>query len=84
MTPEELILRAKSRGLKLIALTDHDTTEGIQAAIEEGRKHNIQVWTGVEISADDKHGESVHILGYFNPKIPRDELEKKLTVIREG
>jgi predicted metal-dependent phosphoesterase TrpH len=60
---EELIQLAASLGLKTIALTDHDTTAGLDAAILFGNKLGLEVIPSIELSAED-NGE-VHILGYF-------------------
>ncbi|MBC2705393.1 MAG: PHP domain-containing protein [Desulfobacula sp.] len=63
MTPAEIILLARKTGLQTIALTDHDTTEGIAEIMVQGKKHNIDVLAGIELSASfDSH--PVHILGY--------------------
>ena len=63
LTPLEIIQLARESGLKTIALTDHDTTEGIANALDLGEKHKIDVLAGIELSAVfDSH--PVHILGY--------------------
>ncbi|MEA3546578.1 MAG: PHP domain-containing protein [Thermodesulfobacteriota bacterium] len=63
MTPAEILQLARKYGLRTIALTDHDTTEGIAEALVQGKKQNIEVLTGIELSASfDSH--PVHILGY--------------------
>jgi len=65
-SPKEVVKLAKTVGLSAIAITDHDTTDGIDEAKEEGLLSNIEVISGVELSAettDDKKRE-VHILGY--------------------
>lgn len=67
MTPTELILKARSLDLTAIALTDHDTIEGIPEFIQAGEKYGIKTVPGVEISVDTKlpnHGH-MHILGLF-------------------
>lgn len=47
-----------------LALTDHDTTAGLEEAIAEGRRVHIEVIPGVEINTDvDEH--EVHMLGYY-------------------
>ncbi len=62
-SPEELILIAKEKNLAGIALTDHDTIEGIAPLLAAGEKHGVQTITGVELSTN--YGETpVHILGY--------------------
>lgn len=64
MTPAEVVRYAKSKGLTAIALTDHDTVDGLQEAIEEGNKVGLEVIPGVELSAEYNEKE-VHILGLF-------------------
>jgi hypothetical protein len=60
LSPRELVRLAKERGIKNLALTDHNSVKGLQEAINEGKKIGIDVIPGVEISTDD--GE---VLGYF-------------------
>ncbi|MBU0485250.1 MAG: PHP domain-containing protein [Proteobacteria bacterium] len=63
MSPTALIDHAADKGLVAIALTDHDTTSGVEEAIKRGEQRGIEVIPGIEISAvyQDK---SLHILGY--------------------
>jgi len=61
-TPAELVHLAKQRGLEVMALTDHDTVNGVEAAVAEGENVGLQVIRGVELSADDYL--NLHILGY--------------------
>jgi hypothetical protein len=63
-SPSEVVRLAKDRKLRAIAITDHDTVDGVQEALEEGRRISIEVVPGVEISANIKDG-SFHLLGYF-------------------
>ncbi|UCB43499.1 MAG: PHP domain-containing protein [Dehalococcoidales bacterium] len=64
-SPAELIRRAVGEGLTVIALTDHDTIDGISPALEAARAFpGLRLIPGVEISTDVPEGE-VHILGYF-------------------
>lgn len=63
-TPPEVVAIAKQRGLKAIALTDHDTIDGLAAAMATGRELGLEVIPGIEISAQFPGG-SMHILGYF-------------------
>jgi 3',5'-nucleoside bisphosphate phosphatase len=63
MRPAELVRYAKRRGLSAIAITDHDTVDGIQEALDEAEKEGIEVIPGIEISTDFK--PEMHILGYF-------------------
>jgi len=64
MAPEELVAQAASLGIKVLAITDHDTTEGVPAALAEAQRWNIRVVPGVEISAVSGR-EEIHLLGYF-------------------
>ncbi len=59
---KELVAYAKEKGLKAIALTDHDTVSGVEEAMEEAEKCGIIVIPGIEISTGYKNGE-LHILG---------------------
>jgi predicted metal-dependent phosphoesterase TrpH len=62
LTPTELVDHAAELGLSAIALTDHDTTEGIDEAISRGFKKGIMVVPGVELSSEYQ-GQDVHIVG---------------------
>lgn len=64
LSPTEVVRLAKARGLAAIALTDHDTIEGLAEAVAAGHELGLEVIPGVEISARHPHG-SMHILGYF-------------------
>ena len=64
LTPAELVRLALERGLTTIALTDHDSVAGIDAAQQAARGTSLEVIQGVELSADVPKGE-VHVLGYF-------------------
>jgi len=63
-SPKALVNLAKSEGIEAIAITDHDTIEGLPDALEEGKKNGIEVIPGVEISIDHQPG-SMHVLGLF-------------------
>ena len=60
-----LLRYAKAIGLDAISITDHDTMAGQAEALEEGKKNNLQVIPGVEISAfNPETGRKIHILGF--------------------
>lgn len=63
LSPEEIVKEAKQKGLKAIALTDHDTLAGVKQAQIAGEKHSLQVISGIELSAAYEQRE-IHILGY--------------------
>jgi hypothetical protein len=62
--PEILVRNAAAAGLDVIALTDHDTFDGWNAAVAAGREHDLTVVGGVEISTGLR-GAAVHLLGYL-------------------
>ena len=64
LTPENLVRYALERGLCTLALTDHDTVDGLDAALQAAQGTTLLVIPGVELSCDVPHTE-VHILGYF-------------------
>jgi 3',5'-nucleoside bisphosphate phosphatase len=63
-SPEDVIKKAHEAGLTSIAITDHDTVDGIDRAIAEGKKFNINVIPGIEFTTDIP-GTEIHILGYY-------------------
>jgi len=64
MSPSEIVRYAKTKGLQAIAITDHDTIEGLEEGLSEGKRIDFEVVPGVEISAVHSPG-SMHLLGYF-------------------
>jgi len=63
--PSEIVRMAAKGGMKVIAITDHDTVGGLPEAIAEASKYpSLTLIPGVEISTDVPSGE-VHVLGYF-------------------
>ena len=65
LSPHDLVKLAAEIGLKVIALTDHDSIDGIMPALEAAKASpDITFIPGVEISTDLPDGEA-HILGYF-------------------
>jgi len=63
-TPTELVNHAKKRNIDIISITDHDTVEGIEEAIQVAKTVNIRVIPGIELSTT-YNGENIHIIGYF-------------------
>lgn len=64
LSPKDVVKRASKNGVSILAITDHDTIDGISEAIEESKLHNIKIIPGIELSTN-YNGESIHILGYF-------------------
>lgn len=65
-TPTQLIARAAECGLTALAVTDHDTLNGLEEAIEAGKRYGVEVVPGIELSAEIDFGQC-HILGLFVP-----------------
>ena len=82
LTPSQVVRYAKEKGLKAIAITDHDTIHGNEEAIKEGISEGVEVIPGVEISVDYSPG-TMHMLGYF---ITTEDpiLNEKLTLLQDS
>jgi 3',5'-nucleoside bisphosphate phosphatase len=70
LEPSAVVAAAAQAGVKLLALTDHDTLAGVQEALGAGSEHGVVIAPAIEISAIDDGGESgmareLHILGYL-------------------
>ena len=83
-TPEEIVEAAKAAGLRYIAITDHDTVEGVTALYESGHyaSSTLRIIPGVGFSAGDEQHE-IHILGY-NIDLYDAGLQEKLEEISEA
>lgn len=81
-TPEELVQLAEKAGLTALALTDHDTTDGLARFLKAGEGLSVETVSGIELSAE--YGEkTLHILGYgFDPL--NSALQEALEWVREG
>jgi len=64
LSPAALVRLAKEIGLAAVAITDHDTIDGLAEGLAEGERIEEEVISGVELSTD-LIDRSVHILGYF-------------------
>lgn len=68
LAPADVVALAAKKGLKAIALTDHDTIAGIGDAKKAAENFPVEVIPGIELSCV-YHGEEIHILGLFvNPE----------------
>lgn len=66
-TPTEIVNKALALGLSAMALTDHDTVDGLCEAYKAAIDKPIEIIPGIELSTDF-NGKDVHILGYYiNP-----------------
>jgi predicted metal-dependent phosphoesterase TrpH len=82
-SPFEVVARAAKLHLNVVAVTDHDTLEGVAEAMEAGRNFGVEVVPGVEITAQF-HQQELHLLAYFSSEEREGEgwldsqLEKEL------
>jgi predicted metal-dependent phosphoesterase TrpH len=82
--PAELVRLAHEAGLDLIALTDHDSTEGVAEAQAAGERSGVTVIPGIELNTDlPGGGGEAHVLGYYLDW-ERPDVQAHLTVLREA
>ena len=82
LTPAALVQKAREIGLAALAVTDHDTIDGLAEAAEAAQQAGLDFLPGVELSVEDGGGR-FHLLGYgFDPKFP--ELAETLAALRKS
>jgi predicted metal-dependent phosphoesterase TrpH len=65
LSPRELVRAAVKRGVRVLAITDHDSTDGLRDAFDEAARHpQLVIVPGLEINCDVP-GAEVHVLGYY-------------------
>ncbi|HKZ07836.1 MAG TPA: PHP domain-containing protein [Methylomirabilota bacterium] len=65
LTPRALVQAAARRGVRVLAVTDHDSTEGLAEAMAEAATlRPLEIVPGIEINCDVDGGE-IHVLGYY-------------------
>ena len=80
-SPSALLAEAKKAGLSAMALTDHDTMDGISEAETAAKELGIELVPGVELSTEYA-GCEIHVLGYYvSPEYPK--LKAMLEEFRE-
>jgi predicted metal-dependent phosphoesterase TrpH len=82
-TPAELVDEAVRAGLSALAITDHDTFAGYDAAVPFAQTAGVNLICGIELSTRYQGG-SVHLLGYFPLTPPSKDLRAWLSFILEG
>ncbi|MCF8011996.1 MAG: PHP domain-containing protein [Clostridiales bacterium] len=78
-TPREVVEAARQKGFSCIALTDHDTVNGVEEAVQAGAEHGIEVIPALEFSTVYNNRE-VHILGYCIDRTNKELLSELETV----
>jgi len=81
-SPAEVVRLAKEGGLAAMALTDHDTVDGLPEAVAAGAELGVEVIPGVEISAQFPGG-TMHILGLF-VEYHNGRLDERLAVLKQA
>jgi len=64
LPPMQVVALAAAAGVRLLALSDHDTVAGVDEALAAARQHGIALVPAVEISAPDGAHPDIHVLGY--------------------
>jgi len=81
LSPTQLVERARDIGLSAVAVTDHDTVDGLAEALAAGERLGVEVVPGVELGVE--YGErTLHLLGYFLCELPTEELRGQLAELR--
>jgi 3',5'-nucleoside bisphosphate phosphatase len=65
LAPADVVRTAAAQGVTLLALTDHDTVDGVGEAAVAAERIGISLVPAVEISAIDEAGPDLHVLGYL-------------------
>jgi len=90
LPPEALVREAVRHGVRVLAVTDHDSTEGLPAALAEARRQPpLEIVPGLEINCDVP-GAEVHVLGYcvdweaawFQAFLREQRAERRARVVR--
>jgi predicted metal-dependent phosphoesterase TrpH len=82
-TPTELVALAAEVGLTAVAITDHDSVDGIPEALLAGGQYGVEVVPGVEIPLEFE-SFTLDMLGYFLCGAPSDEFRAQLERLRRG
>jgi 3',5'-nucleoside bisphosphate phosphatase len=81
-SPAELVQLAANSGVSAIAITDHDTMDGVDEAVAAGHEYGVEVVPGLEVSVVHRK-KPLHILGYYvNPAEPK--IAESLRILQEA
>ena len=83
LSPTELVRLVASQGLRVVSVTDHDTTEGLAEVYQAARElPNLRIIPGIEFSTDIP-GDEIHMLGYFI-QYEEEQFQEVLRRFRRG
>ncbi len=82
LSAEALVGLAKKSGVQVLAVADHDSTEGVNAALDAGTRAGVEVIPAVEINTDVDAAE-VHVLGYYIEH-HQEWFQRFLRTLRDG
>lgn len=84
MTPRHIVKRASENGINLVAITDHNVSGNVKAAIVAGQSYGVTVWPGVEVESK----EGGHIVVIFDSlrklKSFQDVLDENMTELKNN
>ncbi len=81
-TPTQLVIAAAQQGVRVLAITDHDTLAALPEAWHAGKTHGVEVLPGIELSVQYQAYDDMHILGYlFDPA--HQALQARLRVVQQ-
>ena len=80
MVPTAIVRRAKTVGLDMVAVCDHNSLANVEAVARAGRREALCVLPGIEIASR----EEVHVLGLFGPELDRAGLQRLIDDNLEG
>ncbi|MCK5579697.1 MAG: PHP domain-containing protein [Candidatus Omnitrophica bacterium] len=63
-SPQDVVRQAVAQGLSCIAITDHDTVDGVMPTVQAAQDYDLEIVSGVELSCEVDN-KDIHILGYF-------------------
>lgn len=81
LTPTELVAHAAAIGLRAVAVTDHDTVDGLPEALAAASRYGVEVVPGLEIPLEYE-SFTLDMLGYFLCGAPTAEFREQLRLLR--
>src|ERR687898_3353703 len=77
LAPADVVATAAAGGMRLMALTDHDTVDGVSDALRAAREHGLRCSPAAELSSVSGEFEDLHVCGY---ELRHDDAELRATL----